>query len=166
MSRNLENENPETKKSGKVKSGKEKIRKKINPEKKKSGKEKFGKEIKHLDTFFSLSVSIDRGQRHSYPYVLSPVFMLSLITMCCSLPWFFCVHYAISQAQSRRAKEDGAEDIGDAETNRQFGHSLLQRRHRSRRASRWTLTTGGFKEINFLSDCLSYPHSFYLLCLL
>ena len=135
MSRNLENENPETKKSGKVKSGKEKIRKKINPEKKKSGKEKFGKEIKHLDTFFSLSVSIDRGQRHSYPYVLSPVFMLSLITMCCSLPWFFCVHYAISQAQSRRAKEDGAEDIGDAETNRQFGHSLLQRRHRSHRAS-------------------------------
>src|ERR1700691_6165265 len=96
MSRNLENENPETKKSGKEKSEKEKIRKKINPEKKKSGKEKFGKEIKHLDTFFSLSVSIDRGQRHSYPYVLSPVFMLSLITMCCSLPWFFCVHYVLS----------------------------------------------------------------------
>ena len=40
----------------------------------------------------------------------------------------------ISQAQSRRAKEDGAEDIGDAETNRQFGHPLLQRRHRSCRA--------------------------------
>ena len=32
----------------------------------------------------------------------------------------------ISQAQGSRAKENGTEDIGDAETNRQFGHSLLQ----------------------------------------
>ena len=38
MSRNLENENPETKKSGKVKSGKRK-----NQEKNKSGKEKIWK---------------------------------------------------------------------------------------------------------------------------
>lgn len=56
----------------------------------------------------------------------------------------------ISQAQGSRAKENGTEDIGDAETNRQFRHSLLQRQHRPRWASWGTLTTGGFKEINFL----------------
>jgi hypothetical protein len=32
----------------------------------------------------------------------------------------------IRQAQGGLAKEKGAEDIGHAGTNRQFGHSLLQ----------------------------------------
>ena len=83
----------------------------------------------------------------------------------------FCLHIifwreAISQAQCWLVKEEGTKDIGHAGINRQFGHSLLQRRHQSRRASRWTLTTDGFNEIKFLSDCLSHPHSFYWLRLL
>jgi hypothetical protein len=70
-----------------------------------------------------------------------------------------------SQAQGRGAKENGAENVGDAETTRQFEYPLLQRRHRSWGTSRRTLTTGRFQEIN-LSDGLEHLHTFYLLCLL
>ena len=72
----------------------------------------------------------------------------------------------ISQTQGRRAIKDGAEDIGGAETNWQFGHSVLQQRHRSCRASRRLSVLVASKKYNFLSDCLSHFHSFYLLCLL
>jgi len=58
------------------------------------------------------------------------------------------------------------EDTDHAETNREFRHSLLQRWHRSCRASRATLNTGGFKQVNFFEDCLSHLQSFYLLRLL
>jgi len=60
---------------------------------------------------------------------------------------------AETNASTSSRREEGTEDIG---------HSLLQRRHRSCRASRGTLTTGGFKEVNFLSDCLARPHFFLL----
>jgi hypothetical protein len=72
----------------------------------------------------------------------------------------------ISQPQGRGAKEDGAKDIGYVEINRQFEHSLLHWWHRSCRACRQTLTTSGFNEINFLSDCLTHLHTLYLLYLL
>jgi hypothetical protein len=58
--------------------------------------------------------------------------------------------HQISQARGGLAKEEDAESLDHGRKNRQYEHSLLQRRHRSPRASLETLTNDGFKEVNFL----------------
>jgi hypothetical protein len=119
---------------------------------------KTGKEIQHLVSSFLSFCFFDRGKRHSNPYVQCSRFPGLL----CSLPVFLCscshhssLHYSLSRAVSRSYK-DHPGDISDA---------LLRCRHRSCRVSRRTLTTGGFKEINFLAACLSHLHFFYSLYL-
>ena len=180
-----------------------------NSENKNLEKNKSGKEIKHLDTFFSLSLSLTeikgtaiymfcahtplicsvqlslwnvadldvRINNHVADEQSSRLFPWNLLTRNIPLLSFgleqsfqqayeesssqdVSVHHlltgrksrlptTIPQAQGRRAKEGDTEDIDDAETNRQVGYSLLQRRHWSWRASQRTLTTGSSREINF-----------------